>query len=87
MISQNNNFEKDTAIWEPASWPSYEYFDINGDENVPEMKYDHEMKVRAEFWMNIFDEIHSKFNYLSGIPPKTMDELPIFSTRTPKEDL
>lgn len=50
------------------------------------MKYDHEMKVRAEFWSNIHDQIYTRFKYLSGSQPKTMAELPIFSKR-PKEDL
>ena len=70
----------------PWSDTSYEYFEINGDEPNPEMKYDHEMKVRAEFWSNIHDQIYTRFKYLSGSQPKTMAELPIFSKR-PKEDL
>ena len=45
-----------------------------------QMKYDHEMKVRAEFWSNIHDQIYTRFKYLSGTQPKTMAE-------RPKEDL
>ena len=78
---------ENNANWEPATQPNYEYFDINGNEASPKMKYDDEMKVRAEFWSHIFDEIHSKFNYLSGTPPKTMEELSIFAPKKSKEDL
>ena len=77
----------DSTQWEPATEPTFEYFEIDGNEASPKMKYEHEMKVRAEFWSHIHDEIHTKFNYLSGTPPKTMDELSIFSAKRPKEDL
>jgi len=87
----NQGYSIESAHWEPAtkgfsSDTSYEYFEIDGDEPNPEMKYDHEMKVRAEFWSNIHDQIYTRFKYLSGSQPKTMAELPIFSKR-PKEDL
>ena len=49
------------STWIPASYPSYEYLQFNGNATqLPQMTYDEELKIRSEFWVHIFDQIHQK---------------------------
>ena len=72
--------------WKAASFPSYEYLELNGEvTQPPKMTYKEDLKIRSEFWANIFDHFHNESKSLSEKPPKNGAEAALLSLNRKEE--
>ena len=55
----------------------YDYLSITGQESVPEMGYDPDMKQRSLRWLSYFEKLYDRYNQtgLSNVPVSTASDI------------
>ena len=60
-----------------SSSPDYDYLSITGQESMPEMGYDPDMKERSQRWVVYFEKLYDRYNQtgLSNAPVYTSSDI------------
>ena len=63
--------------WMASSSPDYEYLSITGQESLPKMEYDPDMKERSLRWLSYFEKLYDRYNQtgLSNVPVSTASDI------------
>lgn len=72
----NNGIEVEQS-WMASSSPDYDYLSITGQESLPEMGYDPDMKQRSLRWLSYFEKLYDRYNQtgLSNVPVSTASDI------------